>query len=344
MNPTIVAVNKNYRLLHTHVDRVTAIWQAMNYENINIDARESQLPRYTADSGTMESGDSHLEPWHTSAHHNTNDYWIADSTKTLESTFSGGYYYPETPVSLRNDQDAMKRFATQQVNALYAPSSVMTMITKLAPTSITAAPFDQAPLEEEAPPKEPALDSTKPQVSIEAANPSSDALKPIKSVEWRVFVRVKAFAVQGSWGIHLFFGEPPAESSEWFMSDNRVGTVNVLSNENLDACPNCSVQSASGLLVTGLVLLTNELRKRNIDINNQDTVVEYLKEKLTWRVAKDARNVEITPDMALVVGVSAREVVYPISASELPLWGQPQIFPAATAGKVGGLERDVEEL
>jgi hypothetical protein len=58
---------------------------------------------------------------------------------------------------------------------------------------------------------------------------------PIKSAEWRAFVRVKCFAVPGTWGIHLFLGEPPAKSSTWLMSDRRVGTFNILTNSNLNS-------------------------------------------------------------------------------------------------------------
>jgi hypothetical protein len=114
------------------------------------------------------------------------------------------------------------------------------------------------------------------------------------------------------------------------MSDRRVGTVNILTNSNLNSCPNCKSQSEADLLVTGLVLLSNELEKRNTDIDDQDAVVQYLK------------NVEIMPEMTLTVGVAARDVVYPLSAAELPVWGEAEIFPAATAGKVGGLEQGVE--
>jgi hypothetical protein len=128
------------------------------------------------------------------------------------------------------------------------------------------------------------------------------------------------------------------------MSDKRVGTVNVLSNGNLDACPNCKAQSKAELLVTGLVLLSNELKKREINIEDRDTVVEYLKKNLTWRIAKDAQNVEITPDMALTVGISARDVTYPLSATSSPVWGTPEIFLAATEGKTGGLDQSTEEV
>ncbi|KAF2993735.1 hypothetical protein E8E13_000223 [Curvularia kusanoi] len=310
-------------LLHCHIDRITAIWQAMYFKDIKIDKLPSFSPRATAAKGTYEDGTNHLEPWHNSAKHDMDDYWIADDTKDLNSTFDNGYYYPETPYELRSDNVAMQKHVCEQVHELYAKKEVLKTIHRAAP--ILAA--KQAAAGEET------IDSQVP-LALQA----NDDVRPIKSIEWRAFVRVKSFAVPGTWGLHLFFGEPPAQSSEWFMSNQRVGTVNVLSNGNLNACSNCTSQSDAGQLVTGLVLLSNELKKRQIDIEDRDAVVNYLGENLTWRVAKDAQNVEITPDMDLVIGVSAREIVYPLSATEFPLWGPFETFPAATAGKIGGLD------
>lgn len=317
------------RLLHCHIDRITAIWQAMHFQNITIDKLPSYTPRATADTGTEEDGTSHLEPWHTSANHDKEDYWIANSTKDLNSTFDYGYYYPETPYELRSDNVSMQKYATARVHELYAKPEVLKTIHRVAP--MIAA--------NKAAPQEKHIGSQAP-IAIQA----TDTLQPVRSVEWRAFVRVKSFAVPGTWGIHLFFGEPPAQSSEWFMSDQRVGTVNVLSNGNLEACANCKAQSEAELLVTGLVLLSNELKKRDINIDDRDAVVEYLKNNLTWRIAKDAQNVEITPDMALMVGVSARDVAYPLLATDLPLWGPPEVFPAATEGKNGGLDTNTQEV
>jgi hypothetical protein len=212
----------------------------MNYQDTGICELPSYTPRATAVSGTKENGASKLEPWHNSEKHDTNDYWIADHTKDLESTFKYGYYYPETPPDLRNDELSMKKYATAQVHERYAPPEVLKQIHEVAPTGTSN---ETAPVEL----------STGSQNDITTA---TAAPKPIRSVEWRAFVRVKSFAVPGTWGIHLFFGEPPAESTTWFMSDQRIGTVNILTNSNLNSCPNCKSQSEADLLVTGLVLLS----------------------------------------------------------------------------------------
>lgn len=280
----------------------------MNYANTTIVERPSYTDRANATSGTKEDGSSHLEPWHYSVRHNKQDYWTADDTKDLSSTFDYGYYYPETPVKYRQrkDEGLMRKHAIEQVNKLYAPPNVLEKMYL----------------------------------------PPGEKGDPIRDLEWRAFVHIKSFAVSGTWGIHLFFGDPPDSSSDWFLADNRVGTVNVLSNSNIGACPNCKKQQEDGQLITGIVLLSNELqiKDRNVPVMDRAAVVEYLKKNLTWRIAKDAREVPIKDDMGLVVGVAAREVVYPLEPTKLPLWNKAEYFPDATRGKPGGFDGILVEV
>jgi tyrosinase len=207
--------------------------------NSTIDPLPSFTDRYTAKLGTTEDGNSHLEPWHKL----NGDYYIANDAKEVFSTFDGGYYYPETPLELVKDPDAMKQRALEEVNKLYGPAlarlHLLGPVANGAPTKI-----------------------------------------------WQVFLRVKKFSVEGTWGVHVFLGEPPANSLEWYFSENRVGTVNILATHNIDGCSNCQNQAASGQLVTGSVSLTGELVARELDLTNTEAVVEYLTNNLTWRVAK----------------------------------------------------------
>jgi hypothetical protein len=57
---------------------------------------------------------------------------------------------------------------------------------------------------------------------------------------------------------------------------------------------------------------------------------------------QDSANVPITPDLGLVIGVSATTITYPASAEELPTLGDPQVFPEITQGKAGGLESEAQ--
>jgi hypothetical protein len=177
------------------------------------------------------------------------DYFTGDDEKELGSTFLNGYYYPETPLELFGKQEEMKAWVTIQINKLYKGS-----VLKL---HLPSTPPGDALL-----PKEPVLTKT-----------------------WQVFLRVNAFALQGTWGIYVFLGEPPASSTEWLLSPNNVGIKTVLTRSARN-CSNCRDQQANNQLVTGSVILDSALVAREFRLTNKDAIVEYLKKTLTWRVVK----------------------------------------------------------
>lgn len=248
-------------LHHVNCDRLVAIWQALNPDPV-INAWESQTDRFTANAKTMEDGSSRLEPWHKTASPSTADYFIANDTRQLLSTFGNGYYYPETPLELIQDEARMKAYATQQIYRLYAPQSLRGPALKQPKAG---NPVGQKP-----------IDST----------PVGDLLPNQTVSHWQAFLRVKNFALTGTWAVHIFLGEVPSETSEWFMSKNRIGSVTMLSNRSRQHCQNCVSQAESGQLVTGTVPLTEALQERDVDANDEQAVIKYLKDNLSWRVAK----------------------------------------------------------
>ncbi|RGP66614.1 oleate-activated transcription factor 1 [Fusarium longipes] len=296
-------------LHHVNCDRLTALWQALN-PDCTIAEWPSLNDRFTAAAGTMEGGKSRLEPWHKTDQHDTGDYYIADDTKELTSTFSGGYYYPETPLEYITDPEAMKKYTTKAINDLYGP----------------AKPRTPAP-----PPPKGGFQDVKPPVE---GNPGA------VTKHWQVFLRVKNFALTGTWAIHVFMGELPESTTDWFLSENRVGSVTMLSNRSRAQCANCISQAESDILVTGTVPLNEALEERGIDTDDVHAVVEYLKKELSWRAVKDTQNVPLTDDLGLTVGVSAQSVSIPDSPGKLPEWGHSHVYPEATAGKDYGLDNE----
>jgi hypothetical protein len=221
-----------------------------------IDTFPSMNPRYTAAQGTEEGASAPLEPWHKSALHSMEDYYITDDIREVSSTFIGGYYYPETPLEYIGNAEKMKRYATEQVNKLYGPRQLKKLIGR--PT--------------------PGLGNL--------PNPARPDIPGRPTKDWQAFLRVKNFALEGTWGIHIFLGDAPALSDDWFMADNRVGTISILANRELDNCPNCQTHAAQGQLVTGAVSLSIPLAPRSLDVTNTESVVQYLLDNLTWKVAK----------------------------------------------------------
>ncbi|EOO01105.1 putative tyrosinase protein [Phaeoacremonium minimum UCRPA7] len=248
-------------LHHVNCDRITALWQALNPDCI-INEWPSLNDRYVAKEGTVEGGQSNLEPWHKTAQHSVSDYYIANDTKELTSTFLGGYYYPETPLEYIQDPVQMKAYTTQKIYELYAPANLLPPALRDSKGGFKAQP---------------------PAENI----PAGVGANPQESVRhWQVFLRVKNFALTGTWAVHIFLGELPDATEEWFLSENRVGTVTMLSNRSKKHCENCASQEASGILVTGTVPLNEALEKRGVDVENEDAVVAFLQKELSWRAVK----------------------------------------------------------
>lgn len=260
-------------LHHVNCDRLVAIWQALNTDPV-IHAWESQTDRFTANAKTMEDGASRLEPWHKTASPSTADYFIANDTRQLLSTFENGYYYPETPLELLQDPGKMKTYATQQIYRLYAPSSLRGPVRKQPVVGNPVPIGGQKPIH------------STPQPPPPPPPPVGDLLPNHTVSHWQAFLRVKNFALTGTWAVHIFLGAVPTETSDWFMSKNRVGSVTMLSNRSRQHCQNCVSQAERGQLVTGTVPLTEALQERSVDPNDEQAVIKYLKDNLSWRVAK----------------------------------------------------------
>ena len=274
-------------LHHVNCDRLTAIWQAMN-PNCTIDEFPSQTDRFVKRSGAVEGGTANLEPWHKSQAHSMADYFVANDTKELISTFDGGYYYPETPLDLLGKPDQMKAYATQQVYKLYAPASLRPPAQKLAGAAATngRASDGLTPINVRRH-QEPALGHSGESSSHDGTSANhSGATANHNTNHWQVFLRVKNFALTGTWGIHIFLGELPASAANWLLSDTRVGTVTMLSNQSRQNCANCAAQAEDGILVTGSVPLNEALEERGLDVGDTAAVVAYLKDNLSWRVVK----------------------------------------------------------
>lgn len=294
-------------LHHVNCDRLTALWQAMN-PNCTIDEFPSQTDRFVKRSGTVEGGTSNLEPWHKTQAHSMTDYYVANDTKELISTFDGGYYYPETPLDLLNKPDQMKTYVTQQVYKLYAPASLLPPAQKLVSKAPANGKSANGPATNGK--ASDGLNNARGHQQSAAAHNGTSANNNGTSAghstnHWKVFLRVKNFALTGTWGIHIFLGELPASTADWLLCDNRVGTVTMLSNQSRQNCANCAAQAEDGILVTGSVPLNEALEERGVDVGDTGAVVAYLKDNLSWRVVKVSKVVNYDVEQLRVLTLCA---------------------------------------
>ncbi|KAF4556805.1 Tyrosinase-like protein 7 [Elsinoe fawcettii] len=300
-------------LHHVNIDRIWAIWQAI-HPGSTIDPELAGHDRWTKGTYTMQDddGSANLEPFHKTPAHNMSDYWTANDMKEIGSTYELGYDYPEAPIALAKDPDALRTVALTARSILYGPN-------------VKQPSFKDAPLHDSPP----------------TGIPNEEASH---RREWEAFVRVNRFAVAGSYNIHVFLGPVPDHPADWLLSPNLVGTVSILSPRNIASCQNCQRQrdAPGGLQVSGVVYLTDALYEKLDGDVSADAVVPYLKSNLSWRVARAATEIPTGEVTGLKVGILATPVTYPRANDEIDVVGQPSLFPEITAGKTGGfVEGDV---
>ena len=109
--------------------------------------------------------------------------------------------------------------------------------------------------------------------------------------EWITNIRVQKHCLAGTFQVHIFLGDVPTNLNDWLTHDNNVGTFGVLgSNPRTTGCEKCKADADRGLIVTGVIPLTEALldviAQGQIRSLDRDDVVPYLTKMLHWRITK----------------------------------------------------------
>ena len=133
--------------------------------------------------------------------------------------------------------------------------------------------------------REPPVDPT-PEHS-----PNNSTSKDGKYHEWIANIRVKKYALNASFFVHIFLGDFNPDPFQWSFEPNLVGTHCIFVNDpNTTECGKCKRDQANDLQVTGAIPLTTALldavrtgRLRSLDPVD---VEPYLRTNLHWRVTR----------------------------------------------------------
>lgn len=131
-----------------------------------------------------------------------------------------------------------------------------------------------------------------PAQSIKSKAISTDSTASQDSFRrWTVNIRVKKYALGGSFYVHIFLGDFDSEPQNWCYERNLVGSYAVFANDpDTTQCPRCVGDHNRDLLVTGTVPLLNALKvavQNGLIANLEpESVVPYLKRNLHWRISK----------------------------------------------------------
>ncbi|KAI9785255.1 MAG: hypothetical protein M1835_003372, partial [Candelina submexicana] len=297
-----------FMLHHAMVDRIFALWQAVNDPGEYVEPATATDGSYTISKGSTEDINTPLTPFHSD---DTGDFWISDSVRNIK-TF--GYSYKELAdwnfTSTNDFQASVRGF----INTLYGNAS--------PPKGPTKRKFKRE--------TDSALQSREKPADAKAGDLSKVVSSDGKYNEYLANIRVSKDAVGGSFFVHIFLGDFNPDPATWITEPNLVGTH----------CVFTSIKPVEGMNITvsGVIPLTTALLD-DIQagcIKSLDTaeVEPYLKQNLHWRVTRvDNTEVPLEHLPDLKISAVSSQVTKADCETDFPQWGNSTLLADVTTGK-----------
>ncbi|KAK5746411.1 hypothetical protein LTR17_000791 [Elasticomyces elasticus] len=296
-------------LHHCNVDRLFAMWQTQ-YPSSYGASQAAPHDSWTIAAGSNQNADSPLKPFYKDTNGN---FWTTNQVRNWNTTFH--YTYPEF-----SNSDGSKRAIASYINKLYGPSATATA----GSSKRTAAPEPVAAAEPIATPG-PVLGERQSSTPLKADNGSL--------FQYVANIQTPRYALNGSYYIFLFNGEPSTEvPTEWITDAHLIGPMGVLAQAN---------KTEMNLIAGGSVPLTRSLTAAvnagALPDLTEDTAVPYLKDNLKWRVAgPNGSEVDSGSIDGFQIAVFASTAKPPPDAYELPEWSEFIPLVEVTIDKSGG--------
>lgn len=156
-----------------------------------------------------------------------------------------------------------------------------------------------------------------------------------KNTEYIANVAFPRWALDGSYTIYLFMGEPTKEDANSYQFvNNLIGSVNVFANPGM---------SANKLISTGSVPLTRSLASqiggKLLGSLESVLVIPFLQKALQWRIAtSEGRIVNSDTLEGFEVSVVNADFTPAASDDAFPIFKSFRTLPDITDGKAGGLK------
>ncbi len=302
-------------LHHTMADRILALWQRLHPESW-VPQQVITSPSFTISNGTEVNTTTPLAPFYSNAN---GDFWTSETARYTEAF---GYTYAEVQgLSGAADWETSQRNQARlsaTINQLYGTSSMSTILRNR-----------RRSFEQESRPSwfkglftrrnSQGATSVLGRASLSTADldepfPAMYA-KPICYTEWLANIRADNEALNGSFSICFFLGDPPDDFTMWKFAENFVGTMGVFSMNH----------SGSNNRISGTVPLTSSIAKAvtpaTLKALTVDEIQEYLMENLQFRVLDTLGEVNPKQVGGLCIDVMSSEVAAASHDRELPQWG-----------------------
>ncbi|KAK2600137.1 hypothetical protein QQS21_005152 [Conoideocrella luteorostrata] len=286
---------------HTMTDRLVDMWQILN-PDAWITPMVAGETSYTSLKGTIQSSVSPLTPFFASE---DGIFWNSD---TARNTAAFGYGYADTMASPEAGPDIRKELI-RKINIWYGSSSPLGLMA----TASSSGSGKQAEQGND-------MFSFSPNIRYEAKNPSASRIvQQNEYTEWVANVRVNVEALDGSFFVHFFLGDPPTDETSWNSAPNLVGSVAVFAMNRM---------TGSQSKISGTVPLTSAIMKMvaagKIEGLSPPVVQPFLANYLHFTV-QSSNNSRVDPRTVegLFICVDSSNVQVPKKQSELPWWGTP---------------------
>jgi tyrosinase len=306
-------------LHHANVDRIFALWQAINPTKFSGEQDASEAT-WTIASGDANDENSNLTPF---LKDNSGNFWTPNQVRSWNTTFA--YTYPEFSNS-RGDRAAIISYARK----LYGPSATATAGSSkrtAAPEPVAAA--DAAPT--------PAPEAIAAPVIVEAP---VVVARDTKSYHYVANIQTPRYYLQGSYTIYIFAGKPASEDpSTWSSDANMVGPMGVLAHTKGQ-----TMAGMKDIIIAGSVPLTRSLNgvigAGLLGDLSVPLVSAWLKANLNWRIqGPSGEKVDPASVPGFVVSVASSTVTESSDPSILPVYGPFSILTDVTSGLIGGLDK-----
>jgi len=330
-DPSVAGHDPIFFLHHCNVDRMLALWQALNL-GVGVTPGSSEDGNWTIKANTQVDSTSSLTPFWNGAQ----SYWNSAETTNFNSI---GYTYPEFVGLNMKDPNAVKAAIAVKVNQLYSglpttggsPRALMSAAVagnnSQEAAQFVGAPQAQKPMGQPAP-AQSAGSAASHQYGI------GDILGNLN--DWTARIHYKKYELGSSFSVLIFIGDVPEDYTQWRSCPSYAGAHHAFVNSAAERCENC--RDLHDIVTEGFVHLDSTITRQSGLHSLATSVVEpYLKQNLHWRIQK--------ADGEVVPTANLKSLEVDILSTPLQ-FGQGDMFPHArgaaihhhgiTSGRVGG--------
>ncbi|CAK4011381.1 tyrosinase precursor like [Lecanosticta acicola] len=312
-------------LHHCNVDRLFAMWQTINPNSYGA-SQQAPHSTWTIAQGSTQDQNSPLKPFRktSSTFWTTNDVqdWtvfqytyseFADSDGSADaiSNYINQLYGPNANAAAGSSKRDLADDITANVNGIAADVNGITGNVDGVISNVANG-----------------LDGALPENPLRACNGSS--------YEYYCNIETPRYALNGSYGVFLFSGQPASENpADWIMDQNLIGPLLVLAQDGM---------TNHNIITSGSIPLTRTLQSI-VGTNSgllagltEALVVPYLRENLQWRIAGPGGEcVEPSSLPGFVVSVVASTAAPSDDKSKLPVLSEFVSLLDVTQGLGGGM-------